>query len=75
MTEELRSECCLSDATWAQLQELGFSLQQRLDLIGTVGQYTLACFMLNSFGVQLEEDLITIPQNITFRPDVRATRQ
>ena len=53
-TEELRAECCVSDATWAELGA-HLSLEQRMDLVGAVGQYTLVSYMLNSFGVQLED--------------------
>ena len=33
------------------------TIQQRMDLVMTVAQYTQVSMMLNSFGVQLDEDL------------------
>ena len=47
-----------------------YSTKQIIDLIATVGQYTLVSYMLNSFGVQLEEDLNVTPRYDTFRPDL-----
>ena len=47
-----------------------YSTKQIIDLIATVGQYTLVSYMLNSFGVQLEEDLNVTLRYDTFRPDL-----
>ena len=55
MVDELRSYSCVSDATWAALTAV-FSHKQIMDLVGATGQYTLVSFMLNSFGVELEDD-------------------
>lgn len=53
--DELRGVGCVSDATWAELVRVGFTVEQRVDIIAAVGQYTLVSFMLNSFGIQLED--------------------
>ena len=52
--DELREDAIISNATWAKLAG-HFSLEQRIDIIATVGNYTLVSFMLNSFGVELED--------------------
>ena len=54
-TDELTADAFISDATWAALAD--FSEKQRMDLVMTVAQYTQVSMMLNSFGVQLDEDL------------------
>lgn len=62
-TDELTSDAFITDATWAALS--GFTEKQCMDLVMTVGQYTQVSMMLNSFGVQLDDDL-------TLDPDLRA---
>lgn len=54
-TDELTSDGFVSDATWEALSEL--TEKQRMDLVMTVGQYTQVSMMLNSYGVQLDDDL------------------
>lgn len=49
--DELHSDSHIGDATWQGLAE-HFSTQQLMDLVFTVGQYTLVSMALNSFGVQ-----------------------
>ena len=58
-TDELTADAFISDATWAALGE--YSEKQRMDLVMTVAQYTQVSMMLNTFGVQLDEDLNWIP--------------
>lgn len=62
-TDELTSDAFITDATWARLSDL--SEKQKMDLVMTVGQYTQVSMMLNSFGVQLDDDL-------TLDPDLKA---
>lgn len=52
-TDDLVRDHFVSDASWAALGAL--SEAQRMDLVYTVGQYTLVSMLLNSFGVQLDE--------------------
>ena len=52
-TDELHDDQCISDGTWANLAN-HWNEQQLLDLIFTVGQYTLVSMALNSAGVQLD---------------------
>ncbi|GIQ81607.1 hypothetical protein KIPB_002592, partial [Kipferlia bialata] len=52
----LRSDCHISDATWAGLGET-LSQKQLMDVIFTVGQYTMVSMALRSMGVPLDEGL------------------
>ena len=58
-TDELTGDAFITDATWARLGFL--SEKQKMDLVMTVGQYTQVSMMLNSFGIQLDEDLALDP--------------
>ena len=55
-TDELYSDAFITTATWSGLTAY-YSTQQMMDLVFTVGQYNLVSMALNSFGVQLDEDL------------------
>jgi len=52
--DELQSDAFVSDSTWNTLAER-FSAQQMMDVVFTVGQYSLVSMALNSFGVQQDE--------------------
>ena len=58
-TDELTADAFITDKTWAALD--GLSEKQRMDLVMTVAQYTQVSMMLNSFGVQLDDDLTLDP--------------
>ena len=58
--DELHDDQCISDETWTRLERV-WDDQQRLDLIFTVGQYTLVSMALNSLGVQLDEGVPGFP--------------
>jgi 4-carboxymuconolactone decarboxylase len=51
--DELVGDHFIGDATWAQLSTR-YDNTQLIDLVFTVGQYTMVSMALNSFGVQLE---------------------
>jgi alkylhydroperoxidase family enzyme len=51
--DELHSQSCLSDDTWAALGE-HYSTEQLLDLVATVGNYHLVAMFLNTLGVELD---------------------
>jgi alkylhydroperoxidase family enzyme len=53
-TDELHDDSFISDVTWAGLTQ-HYSTNQVIDLVFTVGQYTMVSMALNSFGVQLED--------------------
>jgi 4-carboxymuconolactone decarboxylase len=56
MTDELRYDAEISDATWAALRAR-YSVEQIIDAIYTAGQYQLVSMALNSLGVQLDPEL------------------
>ncbi|MFM5917438.1 MAG: carboxymuconolactone decarboxylase family protein [Novosphingobium sp.] len=51
-SDELVRDHFITDATWANLADLGDT--GRADLVFTVGQYTQVSMLLNSLGVQLD---------------------
>jgi len=53
-TDELKSQTCISDDTWAGLSA-HYSEEQMLDIIFTVGQYNMLAMALNSLRVPLDE--------------------
>lgn len=55
-TDELHSDAFISDETWNGLAK-NYSDQQMMDLVFTCGQYNLVSMALNSFGVQLDDDI------------------
>ena len=55
--DELKEASIVSDETWQALQANGFSQEQMMDLVFTIGQYNMVSWALNSFGVQLDEGL------------------
>lgn len=57
--DELTTDAFITDRTWGEMD--GLSEKQRMDLVMTVGQYTQVSMMLNSFGVQLDDDLESDP--------------
>jgi 4-carboxymuconolactone decarboxylase len=52
--DELHADQMIGDETWRALREC-FGEQQILDLIFSIGQYTLVSMALNSLGVQAED--------------------
>ena len=53
--DELDEKTNVSDATWAALSER-LDERQRMDLIFTVGCYSLLAMAFNTFGVELEHE-------------------
>jgi 4-carboxymuconolactone decarboxylase len=68
MTDELRHEAMISDATWQEL--LGrYSTQQIMEALFTAGQYQLVSMALNSLGVQLDASLRDrLPTDVSLPP-------
>ena len=58
--DELHDDQCITDQTWAALAQR-WNEQQLLDLVFTVGQYTLVSMALNSLGVQRDEGVPGFP--------------
>ena len=59
--DELHRDSRIGDATWSALSA-HYETQQLMDLVFTVGQYTLVSMVLNSFGVQLDEGITGFPR-------------
>jgi alkylhydroperoxidase family enzyme len=58
--DELHRDSRIGDATWKELSAR-YDTQQMIDVIFTVGQYTLVSMALNSLGVQLDEGIAGFP--------------
>ena len=54
--DELSSDAFVTDETWKGLKQT-YSDEQMMDLVFTVGQYNMVSMALNSFGVQLDDDI------------------
>jgi alkylhydroperoxidase family enzyme len=59
--DELHRDQHVADATWAALRQR-YSEAQMMDLIFTVGEYTMVSMFLNSAGVQLEPGYARMPK-------------
>lgn len=57
--DELVDDTLIADDTWAELKAI-FAERQLMDLVFTVGQYTMLAMALNSFGVQLDDSIETL---------------
>ena len=53
--DELADECNLSDRTWARLGE-HLDERQLMDLVFTIGAYSLLAMAFNTFGVEPEQE-------------------
>jgi alkylhydroperoxidase family enzyme len=60
-TDELRKDSFISDETWKALSAT-YDTHKMMDLVFTVGQYSLVSMALNSLGVQLDEGLQGFPK-------------
>ena len=58
--DELHTDTCLSDATWAVLAE-HYDTQQLIELPMLVGQYHMVAMTLNSLGVEVDPGLPGFP--------------
>jgi alkylhydroperoxidase family enzyme len=59
--DELYIDSIVSNSTWKELAKT-YNPQQLMDVIFTVGQYTLTAMALNSLGIQLEEGMKDFPE-------------
>jgi 4-carboxymuconolactone decarboxylase len=60
-TDELHADKMISDATWDALSA-HYGVEQLMDLVFAVGQYTLVSMALNTLGVQLDEGIEGFPR-------------
>ena len=61
--DELHRDSRIADATWSALSQ-HYDMQQLIDVVFTVGQYTLVSMALNSLGVQLDAGIPGFPRPI-----------
>jgi 4-carboxymuconolactone decarboxylase len=61
-TDELFTDAFIGDATWGGLGER-YNQRQLMDLVFTIGQYTMVSMALNSFGVQLDAGITGLPED------------
>ncbi len=59
--DELHRDAYISDRTWAEL-DTRYDTKQLMDVVFTVGQYTLVSMALKSFRVPLDEGVEGFPQ-------------
>ncbi len=59
--DELYIDSFISDAIWQKLATK-YNEHQLIDLVFTVGQYNLVSMVLNTLGIQLEEDVDGFPK-------------
>jgi 4-carboxymuconolactone decarboxylase len=59
--DELHSDAMIKDDTWAALSAT-YTTEQMMDVVFTVGQYTLVSMALNAFGVQLDDGIDGFPR-------------
>ena len=59
--DELHADQFVSNETWSDLSK-HYETRQLMDLLFTVGQYTLVSMALNSLGVQLEPGAARFPK-------------
>jgi alkylhydroperoxidase family enzyme len=58
--DELRREAFVSDRTWAVLSK-HYDTRQLIEIVYTVGGYTMTGLAINSFGIQIEPGLAAVP--------------
>ena len=63
--DELSTDTFIHDETWNSLAER-YNTDQLMDLVFTVGCYNTTAMALNTFGVQLEDGLKRVIENIKF---------
>jgi 4-carboxymuconolactone decarboxylase len=59
--DELRREAFISDATWKTLAKY-YTTQQMIEIVYTVGGYTMTGVAINSLGIQVEEGYPAMPK-------------
>jgi alkylhydroperoxidase family enzyme len=58
--EEIYRDTCIGDATWSELTE-HYSDKELMDVLFTIGLYTLHAVVFNSIGLEPESDLPPFP--------------
>ena len=65
--DELHARSRLSDETWQELAAI-FDRHQLMDLVFTVGQYSMLAMALSSFGVELDSGVPTFLESVGGEP-------
>ncbi len=60
--DELRREAFITDRTWSLLAK-HYNAKQLMEIVFTVGGYTMTGLAINSFGIQLEPGYPSFPRN------------
>lgn len=68
--DELLSTARITDATWAVLAD-ELDTHQQMDLVFTIGAYSLLAMAFNTFQLQLEDSLKLVTPRLESRGDVR----
>ncbi len=58
--DELRREAFISNATWSELARY-YGIKERIEIVYTVGGYTMTGLAINSFGIQIEPGYPAMP--------------
>lgn len=58
--DELRREAFISDASWAELSKY-YGMKERIEIVYTVGGYTMTGLAINSLGIQTEPGYPAMP--------------
>jgi alkylhydroperoxidase family enzyme len=72
--DELRREAFITNNTWAILAR-HYNTKQLVEIVFTVGGYTMTGLAINSFGIQVEPGYPAFPQNSKGREKSQATRR
>ena len=59
--DELRREAFITDGTWSILAK-NYNTKQLVEIVFTVGGYTMTGLAINSFGIQVESGYPAFPQ-------------
>lgn len=59
--DELRREAFISDVTWSTLAKY-YPMKERIEIVYTVGGYTMTGLAINSFGIQVEPGYPAMPK-------------
>jgi 4-carboxymuconolactone decarboxylase len=59
--DELHENSVIGDATWKELSQ-HYGVEQLMDLVFAIGQYTMVSMVLNSLGVQLDAGIEGFPR-------------
>jgi alkylhydroperoxidase family enzyme len=67
--DELHEHACVGAITWRAIEQQGYSEQQLLDLVFTVGQYHLVAMALNSCRVERDDGVDPTSVPFPVHPD------